>query len=271
MKPFNLIALLLFVGGATWALTRSERTVREIQRGYYSAISPFLQSGSAIETRTHDFLTEVRHSKDLEIELATIKGEIGRLPIIESRCRELERENAQLRHALDFKQGARFEVVAAQVIRRQPATWWQTVEIDAGENRSIGPQLAVLSSEGLVGIIDRVTETRSSVVLLTDEACQVSAKVEESPEVGILSGQRGLGDGSPMLRLRFLSREAMLQPGQRVFTTGRGRVFQANILLGTIVSVEKGADDSEALVRPSVNFADLGTVFVVLKQSEPPK
>ena len=40
--------------------------------------------------------------------------------------------------------------------------------------------------------------------------------------------------------------------------------FQANILLGTIVSVEKGALDSEALVRPSVNFADLGTVFVVL-------
>lgn len=271
MKPLNLIALLLFLGGATWALTRSERTVREIQRGYFSAIAPFLKSGSAIETHTRDFLTEVRHSKELETELATIKGEIGRLPIIESRCRELERENAQLRHALDFKEGTSFQVVAAQVIRRQPTTWWQTVEIDAGGKRGIGPQLAVLSNEGLVGIIDRTTDDRASVVLLTDEACQVSAKVEESPEVGILSGQRGLGDGTPALRLRFLSRNAVLQPGQRVFTTGRGGIFQANILLGTIVSVDKGAADSEALVRPSVNFADLGTVFVVLEKSNPPK
>jgi len=49
-----------------------------------------------------------------------------------------------------------------------------------------------------------------------------------------------------------------------VLTTGRGGIFQANILLGTIDSVEKGALDSEALVRPSVNFADLGAVFVVL-------
>jgi rod shape-determining protein MreC len=70
--------------------------------------------------------------------------------------------------------------------------------------------------------------------------------------------------GKPLLRLKFLSKNAELRPGQRVFTTGRGGIFQPNILLGTIESVEKGAMDSEALVRPSVNFADLGTVFVVL-------
>ncbi|MBN8460299.1 MAG: rod shape-determining protein MreC [Verrucomicrobia bacterium] len=275
MKPLNLIALLLFLGGAVWALTRSERTVREIQRGYYSAIQPFLKSGSAIETHSRDFLKEVRHSKDLETELTTIRSEIGRLPIIEARCGELERENAQLRHALEFKQATNFRVVAAQIIRRQPATWWQTVEIDAGMKRGIGPQLAVLSHVDrhpcLVGIIDRSSDDRSSVVLLTDEACQVSAKVEESPEVGILTGQRGLGEGTPLLRLKFLSKNAVLQAGQRVFTTGRGGIFRANILLGEIVSVEKGAEDSEALVRPAVNFGDLGTVFVVIDKSDPPQ
>ncbi len=39
MKPLNLIALLLFLGGAVWALTRSDRTVREIQNAYYAAMS----------------------------------------------------------------------------------------------------------------------------------------------------------------------------------------------------------------------------------------
>ena len=68
----------------------------------------------------------------------------------------------------------------------------------------------------------------------------------------------------PLLRLRFLSANAAVRPGQRVFTTGRGGIFQANTLLGTIDTVEKGTLDSEALVRPSVNFADLGAVFVVL-------
>ena len=266
MKPLNLIALLLFLGGAVWAITHSDRAVREVQNLYFSAMSPFLKSGSKMETQARAFLTETHHSKELEVELETIRSELGSLRVKNSLYRYLEHENDRLRHALDYKKATHFDVVPAQVIRRQPTTWWQTVDIDAGEERGIGVQRAVLSNEGLVGKIDRVYngQNRSSVLLLTDEKCQVSARVEGSPEVGILSGQRGRFEGNPLLRLRFLSTEAALRPGQRVFTTGRGGIFQSNILLGTIESVEKGPLDSEALVRPSVNFADLGTVFVVL-------
>ena len=266
MKPLNLIALLFFLGGSVWAFTRSDRAVREVQDLYFSAMSPFLKSGSKLEAKAHAFRQETRRSKELEVELQTVRSNMDRLAIIESRYRELENENEQLRHALNYKKANHFDLVATRVLRRQPTTWWQTVDIDAGEESGIGTQLAVLSSEGLVGKVDRIykDQNRSSVLLLTDEKCQVSARVEGSPEVGILSGQRGRFDGNPLLRLRFLSTDAALHPGQKVFTTGRGGIFQPNILLGTIDSVEKGAVDSEALVRPSVNFADLGTVFVVL-------
>ena len=266
MKPLHLLALMLFLAGAAWTLTRSEQTVRDIQAQYYAAVSPFLKSGSAMETRARAFLEEVEHSKALAVEADTLRKEVGRLRIIESRFRELERENAQLRYALDFKKSTNFDVVAARVVRRHPTTWWQTFEIDAGSDRGIGTQLSVLSDEGLVGKIDRIDRggDRASVLLITDEKCQVSARVEGTPEVGILSGQRGHFEGTPRLRLRFLSKEAAIRPGLRVFTTGRGGIFQSNILIGTIESVEKGPLDSEAIVRPSVNFEDLSTVFVVL-------
>lgn len=267
MKPLNLIALLFFLAGAAWALTRSEPTVREIQVAYFKAISPALKSGSALETKARDLLRETKHSKELEVELSAIQGEAGRLRIIESRFKELERENTELRHALDFKKATSFDVVAARIIRRHPTTWWQTMEIDAGEDRGIGVQLSVLSNDGLVGIIDRPFKHRSSVLLITDEKCQASVRVEGTPEVGILSGQRGEFERNPALRLQYLSKNASLKPGQRVFTTGRGGIFQPNILVGTIISVEKGPLDSEALVRPAVDLSDLGTVFVVLSEN----
>lgn len=267
MKPLNLLALLLFLAGATWALTRSERFVRDIQVAYFKIINPTLTAGSAMETKARKFLDETEHSKSLETKLNAIDGEIGRLRIIESQFAALKRENKELRHALDFKKATNFDVVAAQIIRRHPTTWWQTMDIDAGEDRKIGIQLSVLSNEGLVGIIDRPFAHRSSVLLITDEKCQVSVRVEGTPEVGILSGQRGKFDNNPILRLRFLSKEASLKTGQRVFTTGRGGIFQPNILVGTILSVEKGPIDSEALVAPAVNFSDLGTVFVVLSET----
>lgn len=268
MKPLNLLALLLFLAGAMWALTRSERSVREIQRAYYGSIGPFLRSGSALETKARSFLEETRRSKELEQEVTGLREEVGRLRLIEDRHRGLEQENERLRRALGFKENAPFEVVTARVIRRQPSTWWQTVIIDRGEESGIGVQLPVVSNEGLVGKIDQPLDRMSTVILLTDDKCQVSARVDGTGEAGILGGQRGMADGAPLLRLRFLDKNASLRPGMKVLSTGRGGLFPANLLLGTIETVDPGAFDSEALVKPAVDFMNLETVFVVMKKPD---
>jgi|688.fasta_scaffold142905_2 rod shape-determining protein MreC len=263
MKPLNLIALLCFLGGATWALTRSDRTVRSIQNTYYTALSPFLKAGSAIENRARNFSREVKRSEELEAELLITRAELDRLRQIEQRFSSLEADNARLRTSLEFKKNTPFTIVAARITRRQTTNWYKTVEIDCGESSFVGNQNPVVTAEGLVGKIDLSGKDFATVILLTDEKCQVSAKVESTPEVGILSGQRADYGDKPMLRLRFLSKNANLKKGERVFSNGRGGIVPANILLGTIESVEAGALDSEALVRPAVNFNDLVTVFVI--------
>lgn len=267
MKPLNLIALLLFIVGAAWALTRSEHTVRSIQKTYYSAISPFLKGGTDLEARASTFIDEVKHSKEWETKYNLAKEELDEKRVEVAHLRKLELENARLRQALKFQQHAPFKVLATQIIRRQPSTWWHTVTIDRGQKQGVGVQLPVLSPEGLVGKIDTPFANTSTVILLTDESCQVSAKVDGTPEVGILSGQRGLTSDNPSLKLRFLSKDATIKPGSRVFTTGRGGLFPPDILLGTIKSFEPGPLYGEALVAPAVNFAALHTVFVKLSDS----
>ena len=269
MKPQNLIALLLFVVGTVWALTRSERSVRSIQKTYYSAISPFLKAGSALETKASEFIQEVEHSKNWETKYKLAKEELDKKRMEVAHLRRLEVENAHLNRALKFKQEAPFQVLAAKIIRRQPSTWWRTVTIDRGDQHGVGVQLPVLSPEGLVGKVDAPSTDTSTVILLTDEKCQVSAKVEGTPEVGILSGQRGLTGDSPSLRLRFLSKDANIQPGMTVLTTGRGRLFPPDILLGTINSFDSGPLYGEALVKPAVDFASLHTVFVKIPDPSP--
>ncbi len=263
MKPLNLFTLLLFLAGTAWVLTRSESVVREIQSGYYSALGPFLSSGSILEVKARRFADEVKHSKELEVELQEVEGRLGVLRTEVAHLRMLEQENIQLRAALNFQQRSPFTVIAAKIIRRKPSTWWQTATIDRGETSDIGVQLPVLAAEGLVGKIDRTDQSTSSIILLSDEKCQVSAKIGDTQEVGILSGQRIQSTDTPVLRLRYLSKEANIQPGSQVYTTGRGGLFPADILLGTIVSIDSGAFDAEARVEPAVDFADLNTVFVL--------
>ena len=267
MKPLNLIALLLFLAGAVWAITLSESSVRQIQKNYYVAISPFLMGGSNLETKAGKFLNEVENSRTWEIRYNLAKDELDKKRMEVAQLRKIEAENARLSHALKFKQEAPFHVLAAKIIRRQPSTWWQTVTINRGEAQGIGVQLPVISPEGLVGKIDAPFENTSTVILITDEKCQVSAKVDGTPEVGILSGQRGLAGSAPALRLSFLSKDAKIKPGKLVYTTGRGGLFPADLLLGTVKSFESGPLYGEALVKPAVDIEALHTVFVKMPNS----
>lgn len=264
MKPLNLLVLLCFLAGIVWVMTLSERSVRKIQATFYSTAAPFMKVGSEIKARSDAFLREVEHSEDLENRLYLTELEFGRLRAIEGQLRELERENNELSAALDFKQRTRFDVIAARVIKRQPSTWWKTMIIDRGAQSGIGPQVPVLASGGLAGKVDRVTPEAdvATVILLTDESCQVSVQVEGTPEVGIVSGQRGQFGKAPLLRLRYLSKNALIRPGMKVVTTGRGGLFHPKILVGTIESFEPGAFDGEAWVKPSVDFQNLSVVFV---------
>ncbi len=264
MKPLNLLILLGFLVGVVWAVTLSESSVRSIQSTYYETVSPFVRAGSKLEAKAGAFLKEVEYSKDLEARLHQTELQFGRLAAIEGQLRELERENNELNAALDFKRRTNFEVTAARVIKRQPSTWWKSVIIDRGAKSGITAQVPVLASGSLAGKVDRVTagEDEASVILLTDESCQVSVQVEGTPEAGIVSGQRGQIGESPLLRLRYLSKDAPIRPGMRVVTTGRGGLFHAKILVGTIESFEPGAFDGEAWVKPSVDFQNLNIVFV---------
>lgn len=266
MKPLHFVSSVLFLLGVTWSLTRSEVFVREIQVTYFKMIEPSLKIGSTTKKMAQNLIAETKHSKALDQELQILRAELGKHQIFESRFREIEKENQSLRKALNFKQNTKFDVLSARIVRRQPTTWWQTVEIDAGLESKVSSQLSVLSHEGLVGIVDRALKDRSSVLLITDERCQVSVMIEGTKELGILSGQQGKFDNDPILRLRFLSKDASLKPGQKVYTTGRGGLFHPNILVGSIVSIEKGTLDSEALVKPAVSIDDLDTVFVVISE-----
>jgi len=266
MKPVSLITLLLFLGGVAWALTRSEPSVRTIQSSYYSIMRPFLSSGSTMETKIRSFNDEVEHSTVLKNQLEIAETELVRMRVEIAQLKDLELENVQMRAALNFQERTNFSVTAAKIIRRKPSNWWETAYIDRGKDHGISAQLPVIAAEGLVGKVDRPNSDSSTVILLTDEACQVSAKVlgtGVSQEVGILSGQRAQNGENPVLRLKYLSRDTNVKPGQLVVSTGRGKLFPKDVALGTIVSLERGPINTEALVKPAVDFATIHTVFVL--------
>ena len=250
-------------------MTRSESTVRDAQAIYYASISPLISKSEEASQLAISFTDEVHHSKELQQQLDQALEERSRLALVATRVRELEMENNELRSALEFKQKTPFDVAGAQVIRRQPLAWAASLEINKGTDDGLQAAQPVLAGNGgLIGRIHQPGPDTSTIILATYEGSMVSARVAGTTESGILQGKRlnfGRGAG---LRLRFLSRSARVRRGMEVYTDGRGQVFPANILIGTIEDFETGPVDGEATVLPAVDFANLKTVFVITGNPE---
>ena len=80
---------------------------------------------------------------------------------------------------------------------------------------------------------------------------------------GRVAGRRTNYGEAPRLRLRYLSKIAILRKGMKVYTDGRGDLFPANIPIGTIEDFEVGPVYGEAEIIPAVDFTNLKTVFVI--------
>jgi rod shape-determining protein MreC len=174
------------------------------------------------------------------------------------------RENDQLHALLGWQQQAPWKLKLANVVMRDPANWWHTVQIDLGSRDGLRENLPVLTTDGLVGRVSSVSLTRSQVVLLGDPNCRVSALVENpAHDTGVVGA--GETRDNPLIELTYLSGGADLKPGQNVLTSGLGGVFPKGIPIGQVVdswSVESGLY-TKARVKPSANLGALEQVWVL--------
>lgn len=270
MSRLNIIFLIAFVGVLIW-LTLSPGAVATIQKGALVVFRPFMKASTTVEETVDGLGSEALSPAQLRAKVGELEKERDRLRLEVIQQDEVLKENNELRKALQYVERSPYSLVAARIINRKPSTWYNTVVIDKGSHEGIGvdsPVIVPVGKEaGLVGKVSEVIGEHSAVVLLlTDEMCQVSAKLENSQEQGILSGERGALRTLPDLTLRYLSKEADAIPGQRVFSSGTGELFPSNLLLGEVVDFEVGVIDSTASVKPLVTFESLLDVFVVLPQ-----
>lgn len=269
MSRLNIIFLIVFVGLLIWITLFQPGAVGTIQQGALKALKPFMKASSQIDATVESLGTEALSPAELRTQLAELEQERNRLKLEVIQLDELLAENNQLRRALQYTEKSPMELVASRVINRKPSNWYNTMVIDKGLEDGVSVDSPVIvpvgENAGLIGKVSEVLGEHSAVVLLlTDEMCQVSAKLKGTQEQGIVSGQRGALRTLPDLKLRYLSKEAGAYAGQEVYSSGAGELFPPNLLIGEVISAEVGVIDTEAVVKPGVDFEDLVDVFVVL-------
>lgn len=274
MRRNHFIALAVFLAAVVLVFTWSVHTQRKVQAGALQIVAPLNGATSSISRQVRAAAEGLKSLPQLEEENKRLKVDNEQLRITNTMLGGLAQENDGLRKALGFRENAatKFRLVPARIVARSSATWWSNVQIDRGEQDGLDTDMPVVTDEGLVGKTTTVSATTAYVLLVADENCKVAARVEGTREAGILSGERTSSGTQPDLGLNFLAKTAVpnLRPGQKVFSSGLGGVFPADLLLGTIKVIETRALDARARVAPAVDLAKLENVFIIVGKREAP-
>lgn len=264
MNRSTILAILIFVAILGYLLTLGPDTTRNLQASFYEVISPFLTTGSSLEKQITSVRSGLKTLEQLERETDTLRVENRSLRATNEALRDVEQEVNRLRHALNYRERAVFKLVPAEIVTREASTWWRTITINRGKRDGIEGDMPVVTDQGLVGKTTTVSDSISIVLLVSDENCRVAASVEGTREQGIVTGERVAGALTPMLDLNFLSKQANLQPGMKVHTSGVGGVFPGGLLVGSVASYRVRELDGQARLTPAVDLARLQDVFVVI-------
>jgi len=265
-KQKNYLALGAVVFVAIVLLSLPTRATSRLKLAVGSWFLPLFGLANAGQQSPADLADSVLPRRELLKEIDNLRRENQELKSQAVQSAAIARENDQLRALLNWQKQAPWKLKLANIVMRDPANWWRTVQIDLGSRDGVQTNQPVLTDAGLVGRVSAVNYVSSQVTLIGDPNCRVSALVEDSThDLGVLTASGPLDNS--LVELSYLASSANLKPGQNVLTSGLGGVFPKGIPVGKIVdaqSMEYGLA-TEARVKLNANLGALEQVWVLFK------
>ena len=151
---------------------------------------------------------------------------------------------------------------SAKVINNSTNKRRNYITLDKGGVNGIKPEMGVISSKGVVGIVKNVSNHFSSVMSILHENNRLSAKIKKSGYFGSLVwGNNNYREA----QLKDIPNHVNLEIGDTIVTSGFSSIFPENIMVGTIKEFDLPEGDNfyNIKVEFAEDYKNLSHVFVV--------
>ena len=250
------------------SIRRPEET-NDIDRALMRIAAPFQYLASALARSLSDLVGDYVYLVDVKAYNNKLTYDNAQL---ESRVRELtaaENENRRLRKLLGLRSSVSVETVSAVVIAKDITDSFRVAHVALDlPAPGIKPNMPVLSFDGVVGTVLRVSGEKVDVQLTVDSGFAVDVVVERTQARGFV---RGTGDlGRYVVRVEYVQRTDEVQVGDLLLTSGFGCRFPAGLPVARVASVIKKDFGiyQQVEAEPTVDFSRLSEVLVVLENTK---
>jgi rod shape-determining protein MreC len=253
--------VLITVNVILLSITSKSRSTLGVGRVGLSFVAPFQEIVSrsvrfARGVWKHYFLL-VSVAQENEILKKMLNESIGN----NNQWHEIELANTRLRNLLNLQKTPNNQVLAAEVIGKDPSGWFKTVIIDKGKAEGLQKGLPVVLPQGVVGQVIEVSSHYSKVMLIIDRNSAVDALVQRSRARGIIKGS-----SADQCRFEFVLRKHDVQIGDTVIASGLDGVYPKGLLIGRVSDLGGRKSDIfyDIAVAPFVDYETLEEVLVIL-------
>ena len=128
-----------------------------------------------------------------------------------------------------------YNLIAAQVYKNSYTQTNNYLTINKGINDSVKQDYGVISSKGIVGIIDNTSNKYARVMSILNTNSRVSAKLKKTNHFGMLKWD---GKDPNITQLTDIQGLVNVAIGDTIATSGNSSIFPKDILIGQVVSFE---------------------------------
>ena len=192
--------------------------------------------------------------------------------------RELEAENEALRmenirlrkrihsETVDtlktLSQQGNYHTISASVINSTLHKSANLMTIDRGEADGVRPEMGVVCSRGVVGVVYMTSQHYAIVMPLLNVNCKISCRLKDSEYFGTLEWQRG--DSRTTYATGF-PRHTKVKRGNIIETNGYSDIFPPGLPVGKVEKIDDSEDGMSYRLKVKLftNFATLRDVSII--------
>ncbi len=177
----------------------------------------------------------------------------------------VEEENGRLRRLLGLAAALKWGFVPAEALQGRGLGDDFTITLSAGKSSGVEALSPVVTTDGLVGMVERADNSQSLAIFWPHPDFRVSAMAADGSAFGIVTGHRGEGALRYFLELHSVPLRSPLKAGTLIVSSGLGGVYPRGIPVGVVVSELKTGEGfaKSYLMRPMVNLPDIASVFIL--------
>jgi rod shape-determining protein MreC len=157
---------------------------------------------------------------------------------------------------------ATYKIVTAQVYKNSYALTNNFLMLNKGKKDSIKQDFGVISSKGIIGIIDNTSKSYATVLSILNTNSRINARLKGTNHLGTLKWN---GKSPYFSQLVDVSKFAPVKIGDTIETGGQSAIFPRGIGIGTINKFETdiSGDTYNIEVKLFNDMTNLGTVYII--------